>query len=659
MDKQASAAGGRRNTVIVVVLASCAVVGAIVLVLAIQRGASQKQIGPAQAALALLVRTDALDLEPPLARRLQERTRAMRENPQSAGAWGELALAYDVHDLVEPAAYCYQQAIQLDPTDFRWFYFRGMCLFIGGQREALDDFERAAAIRPEYGPVHVYMGRGYLKLDQLDDARRAFERAVELDDTLIRAHIGLGAVALAAGDADTARGHLERAIALRPRTGEAHLMLAQATRRLGDADRAMQLQAVGARLPGLEPLPDPTRANARSREGVTLFWANERAEDLLANGQPEQARRQWLDAIRDQPQSAPAHTGLGRFYAKTGELNLARDTLLHAIELDPQEILAHQDLGKVYQQRNEPEQAIALYRRVLELDPNDHLIRNDLGALVYRSGEVNEGLALLRASCANLSENASAHFNFAIALRDASQLPEAATAIEQALKIAPDFALARLMHAQILAQLDRLEESAAAFELIVDAMPGRSAPNEPAMANAVVLFEYGMVLARIGRYADAAAIFAKVVAIDPQRISAYNNRARALYRLGRFGEVHRTLRDALDHNPEHLGLLNSLAWFLATCPDDSQRSGAEAVTLAQNLCDQSEVPVPQWLDTLAAARAEVGEFDEAVQLVQQAIDRVRQQASTPIPKPVLQFLDVLRSRLEQYGNGEPYRDRGP
>lgn len=659
MDQQANAAGGRRNTVIGVVLASCAVVGAIVLVLAIQRGALQTQIGGTSAAEALPPNAEGLDLEPPLARRLQERTGAVRENPQSAGAWGELALAYDVHELMVPAAYCYQQAIQLDPADFRWLYFRGMCLFIGSQREALDDFERAAAIRPEYAPVHVYMGRGYLKLDQLDDARRAFERAVELDDTLIRAHLGLGAVAIAAEDADTARGHLERAIALRPRTGEAHLMLAQATRRLGDADRAMQLQAVGARAPGLEPMPDPARAEATSREGVTLFWTDVRAEDSLARGQPAEARRQWLDAVRDQPQSARAHAGLGRIYAKTGELNLARDTLLHALELDPEEILAHQDLGKVYQQRSEFEQAIARYRRVLELDPNDHLIRNDLGALVYRSGEVDEGLALLRESCANLSGNAGAHLNLAIALRDASQLPEAATAIERALKIAPDFGLARLTHARILAQLDRLEESAAAFELIVEAMPGRPASNEAAMANAVVLFDYGMVLARIERYADAAAIFADVLAIDPQRISAYNNRAQALYRVGGFAEVQQTLREALDNNPEHLALQNKLAWFLATCPDDAQRRGAEAVTLAQDVCDRSQEPVPQWLDTLAAAHAEVGEFDKAVHLVQQAIDRIHEQVSTPIPEPVQQFLDVLQFRLEHYGNGEPYRDRGP
>lgn len=658
MEHQANAAGGRRNTVIAVALAGCAVVGAIALILAVQRGAWQKQIGRTSAAQAHLRNAEALDLEPPLVRRLQERTRAVNENPQSAGAWGELALTYDVHELVVAATYCYQQAIQLDPADFRWLYFRGMCLFIGGQREALDDFERAAAIRPEYAPVHVYRGRGYLKLDQLDDARRAFVRAVELDDTLIRAHIGLGAVAIGANDTETARRHLQRAIALRPQTGEAHLMLAQAARRLGDADRAAQLQAVGTRAPGLEPMPDPARAEATSRAGVTLFWTKQRAEDFLARGQPQEARRQWRDAVRDQPQSAHAHAGLGRIYAKTGELDLARDTLLHALQLDPQEIRAHQDLGKVYQQRNEPEQAIARYRRVLELDPNDHLIRNDLGVLVYRSGEIDEGLTLLRESCANLRRNTGAHFNLAVALRDASQLPEAATAIERALEIAPDFALARLTYAQILAQLDRLEESAAAFESIVDAMPERPPSNEAANANAAVLFAYGMVLARIERYADAAAIFADVLAIDPQRISAYNNRARALYHMGDFAEVHQTLRAALHNNPQHRTLQNNLAWFLATCPDDAQRSGAEAVTLAQDLCARSQEPVPQWLDTLAAAHAEVGDFDKAVQLVQQAIDRVHERVSTPIPEPAQQMLDVLQLRLDQYGKGEPYRDSG-
>ncbi len=735
MIQEGNVTNARRNVVITAVLVSCAVVTIIVLVLAFRRGLQPRQIISAAAAEVVLADTAAMELEPPLFQRLQERSRAVSENPRSADAWGKLGLAYGVHNL-EPAAVFYRQAMELDPDDFRWPYFRGIGEFIGDQRGALNDFERAAALQPEYAPVHVYLGRGYLKLERLDDARRSFERAVELDDTLIRAHIGLGRVAIATDDAREAQVHLERAIALRPRTGEAHLMLAEATRRLGDADRAAQLEAIGARRPGLEPMFDPAWAEATMREGVTLSWTNVRAENLMARGQPAEARRQWEDAVRDQPQSALAHAKLGRMYARTGDLNLAHDTLLHAIELDQEEILAHANLGWVRQQRGESELAIASYRRVLDLDPNNHVIRNDLGALLYATGEVDEGLALLRMSAANLDRHARAQFNLAFALSDASEFAEAATRMEHVLGLAPEFGLARLTYAGILAQLGRLEDSAAEFELIVDAMVERPESNEAALASAVVLFDYGMVLGRLERYEDAATIFARllainphfapgrlalarilaqlgrpeesaaefelivdampeqpasrdaamtnavvlleygvilsrmeryvdaaaafagVLAIDPKRTSAYLARARALSRVGRFADVQQTFRDALDNNPDDLAMKNNLAWFLATCPDDSQRNGAEAVDLAQDVCDRSEEPVPQWLDTLAAAHAETGEFDKAVQLAQQAIDRVSEQVSDPIPQAAQQFLDVLQSRLEKYRNGEPYRESG-
>ena len=63
-------------------------------------------------------------------------------------------------------------------------------------------------------------------------------------------------------------------------------------------------------------------------------------------------------------------------------------------------------------------------------------------------------------------------------------------------------------------------------------------------------------------------------------------------------------------SPENLESGNELAWFLATCPDDKLRNGQEALKKAQWVV--SLAPRANWIDTLAAAQAEAGDFSTAV-----------------------------------------------
>ena len=61
------------------------------------------------------------------------------------------------------------------------------------------------------------------------------------------------------------------------------------------------------------------------------------------------------------------------------------------------------------------------------------------------------------------------------------------------------------------------------------------------------------------------------------------------------------------------------AWWLATSSDKSQRDGAKAVKLASEICAASDYKCHRFLNTLAAAYAETGDFDRAVEYQQKAI----------------------------------------
>jgi tetratricopeptide (TPR) repeat protein len=82
-------------------------------------------------------------------------------------------------------------------------------------------------------------------------------------------------------------------------------------------------------------------------------------------------------------------------------------------------------------------------------------------------------------------------------------------------------------------------------------------------------------------------------------------------RHGRSAEALSAFRSAVNTNPGDLDAENSLAWFLATCADPKLRNGATAESIAKRVVKAA--PRANWIDTLAAAQAETGDFSTAVE----------------------------------------------
>jgi hypothetical protein len=96
---------------------------------------------------------------------------------------------------------------------------------------------------------------------------------------------------------------------------------------------------------------------------------------------------------------------------------------------------------------------------------------------------------------------------------------------------------------------------------------------------------------------------------------------------------------------------NDLASTLATTNADRLRNGKRAVELATRACELSEWKDPDFLDTLASAYAEIGNFGEAVKWQQDAIRKVRENS----PSDLEEYLD----RLMLYESGKPFREPMP
>lgn len=94
---------------------------------------------------------------------------------------------------------------------------------------------------------------------------------------------------------------------------------------------------------------------------------------------------------------------------------------------------------------------------------------------------------------------------------------------------------------------------------------------------------------------------------------------------------------------------NNLAWLLATTPDPEYRDGERAVTLIRSIALHRGDW--QYLDTLAAAWAAAGNFEQAVATARQAMDAARHD-----PQAQAADASAMARRLERYRAGQPHVD---
>ena len=151
------------------------------------------------------------------------------------------------------------------------------------------------------------------------------------------------------------------------------------------------------------------------------------------------------------------------------------------------------------------------------------------------------------------------------------------------------------------------------------------------------------------RFADAIRELSLVLKTQARDATLLVDLAGAYLGQGKTKQACEHYRKSLAIAPNMPKSLNNLTWILATHPDSSLRSADEAVTLGERLGRLSGRRHPQVLDTLAAAYAEAGRFDEAKRNIVQAIELAKKAGD-------LRQSEILRKRLDLYMKGQPFRD---
>ncbi len=159
----------------------------------------------------------------------------------------------------------------------------------------------------------------------------------------------------------------------------------------------------------------------------------------------------------------------------------------------------------------------------------------------------------------------------------------------------------------------------------------------------------GTVHGQKGQKDKALADFKRAIDLDSNNPATYLWRAQ-LYLVENEPELALAdFEEVMRRAPGYAGALNDYAWTLATNPKDSVRDGRKAVDFAKKACYETDYKHAPAVDTLAAAYAEAGEWDEAVKWQEEAVSLAGKSHPDDLPG--------MKERVTLFKEKKPFREQ--
>ncbi|TWT74232.1 tetratricopeptide repeat protein [Allorhodopirellula solitaria] len=428
---------------------------------------------------------------------------------------------------------------------------------------------------------------------------------------------------------------LQDAIDNDPDLAEAHMLIAQLNL-LPDGDTDVIRESTTAAI-GLYADNPIEQSKAYLLRAVTQEDADKKLADLNA-------------AIEANPGNADALRQRAGAQLQAGDVERAVEDLQRVLELDPTNQQIAQETVQQLVDLDRADDAVALLSKAIAASPSEGLYR--LRAILYRMLEKeDEAFADLNKALAMQPKDPLALLQRAELALGRDDVKSAKQDLKSATEIAPQVEQidqAIVVRCFIAIEEGRMADAISDMQILIERNPNDTFRQ----------LQLASLYLQDDRPRQAIETLTSVLEKEPGNSAVLRSRADAYLAVGEHSEAiadyERALDEIGDQDDEEntailSGILNNLAWVLATSPQDDVRDGQRAVELGERaveLTDESEAHV---LSTLAAGYAESGDFDKAIQWSKKAVEQGQKEENDQI--------DQLEQELESYRKNEPWREK--
>jgi tetratricopeptide (TPR) repeat protein len=483
--------------------------------------------------------------------------------------------------------------------------------------EAIRDFNAAIGLNPKIPEAYADRGAAYRYKGELEQAMVDLNKAIELDPNSPTAYFNRGLIFLNKHQWDEAIADFGEAVRCNPSSADALVNRGICYANKRDLDHALASFDGAISIDSSNARAYSERADIYLRKNESEKSSRDSVEARRLAPSDAQGTTQTLLTLSKSPQSHPrADSG---YFALHIEAQAAYDqknfdraidlnNALLAMEIAPGEASnAVMNRGNAFRAKQDWDRALRDYDEAIKLNPRNAGAYVDRAAVLSHNGEYDDAIKDLNGALRMNPNQWEAYFNRAGDFRDSGRLDEAVADLERVMQLNPKFAGAYINR--------------------------------------------GAVYLQKGKVDSAIADYNKAIDLNPNSVAAYSGEARAHMRKKDYPRASYYLEKITQLNPtEFDAALNSLAWLLATCPDTRARDGKKAIEIAQKACELSHWKPWAYIDTLAAAYAETGDFDQAVKYQSQALK---------IAPPENELVQGAKQRLELYKQHKPYRESPP